>query len=97
MPAPLTLVATIGVQDGQADTVEAGLRLLVAASRAEAGCLQYDLHRHRDNPRVFVMLEQWHDAAALAAHQRSAHYLAFTRHYGQWLQNVDLQLMQRIA
>lgn len=93
----LTLVATITANDGQADTVEAGLRQLVTASRAEAGCLQYDLHRHQDDAHVFVMIEQWQDAAALAFHQGTDHYLHFKATCGDALHGVALQPLNRIA
>lgn len=97
MTTPLTLIATLTARDGQAAAIEAGLHQLVEPSRAEPGCLQYDLHRHQDTPRVFVMIEQWRDAAALEEHRQSAHYLAFASACGDRLQDLDLQFIQRIA
>ncbi len=41
---------------------------LVAASRSEEGCLAYVLYQEVDNPRQFVLFEQWRDVAALSAH-----------------------------
>ncbi|SDF34839.1 putative quinol monooxygenase [Phytopseudomonas seleniipraecipitans] len=93
----LTLVATITALSGQTDAVEAGLRQLVSASRAEAGCLQYDLHRHQDDANVFVMIEQWQDSAALAFHQGTDHYRHFKATCGDALQGVALQPLNRIA
>ena len=40
----------------------------VAASRAEPGCLQFDL-RQTDDPLVFAFAERFADAAAYRAHQ----------------------------
>ncbi|MHA6492504.1 putative quinol monooxygenase [Pseudomonas borbori] len=96
MSSPLTLIATITARPGQAEAVEAGLRQLVPPSQAEAGCLQYNLHRHQDNPQVFSMIEQWQDAAALSAHQQTAHFLHFGGTCGSLLEQVDHQLMHRI-
>lgn len=96
MPTPLTLIATITARPGQEAAVEAGLGLLVAPSQAEAGCLQYNLHRHQDNPAVFSMIEQWQDAAALSAHQQTAHFLTFGKTCGALLEKVEQQPMQRI-
>ncbi|UQY35957.1 antibiotic biosynthesis monooxygenase [Pseudomonas fulva] len=93
----LTLVATITARSGQADLIEAGLRQLVGASRAEAGCLQYDLHRHQDDAHVFVMIEQWQDSAALAFHQATDHYRHFKTTCGDALQGVVLQPLNPIA
>ncbi|MES2820514.1 MAG: putative quinol monooxygenase [Pseudomonadota bacterium] len=96
MPTPLTLIATLTALPDQAAAVEAGLRQLVPPSQAEAGCLQYNLHRHQDDPRVFSMIEQWQDADALKAHQQTAHFLAFGQRCGSLLERVDHQLMQRV-
>lgn len=96
MPTPLTLIATITALPGQEAAVEAGLRQLVPPSQAEAGCLQYNLHRHQEQPNRFIMVEQWLDAAALSAHQQTAHFLHFGQTCGSLLEQVDHQLMQRI-
>ena len=59
--------------------VELGRRLagLVALTRAEPGCLAYDLHRSQTDPAVWVLIEAWGSAADLAAHVGSAHLQAF--------------------
>ena len=96
MSSPLTLIATITALPGHADLVESSLRQLVPPSQAEAGCLQYNLHRHQDQPNRFIMVEQWRDAAALSAHQQTAHFKHFVDTCGSLLEPVDHQLMQRI-
>ena len=97
MTTPLTLIATLTARPGHAEAVEAGLRQLVPPSKAEAGCLQYNLHRHQEHPNRFIMVEQWQDAAALSAHQQTAHFLHFGETCGNLLEQVDHQLMQRIV
>ena len=44
---------------------------LVAASRADEGCIAYDLFESATRP-----CETWRDAEALAAHERTAHFAA---------------------
>lgn len=97
MTTPLTLIATITALPGHAEAVEAGLRQLVPPSQAEADCLQYNLHRHQQQSNRFIMVEQWQDAAALSAHQQTAHFLYFGETCGNLLEQVDHQLMQRIV
>ncbi|WP_405120097.1 putative quinol monooxygenase [Pseudomonas leptonychotis] len=96
MSSPLTLIATITALPGHAQALEAGLRQLVPPSQAEAGCLQYNLHRHQDQPNRFIMVEQWLNAAALSAHQQTAHFKHFVDTCGSLLEPVDHQLMHRI-
>lgn len=37
-------------------------------SRAEDGCLTYIFHQQKDDPRNFVLREQWRDQDALETH-----------------------------
>lgn len=44
------------------------------ASRQEPGCLMYVVHRHRTDPRLFFIYEQYFNDAALEAHRQSPHF-----------------------
>ena len=47
---------------------------LAEASRAEDGCIGYEIYENsRDSSRILI-LETWRDAAALEAHQRTEHF-----------------------
>ena len=54
--------------------VEAALRRLIPASRAEPGNLVYQCHRDPDDPRVFFLYEVYEDEDAFKAHGASAHF-----------------------
>ncbi len=47
------------------------------ASRREPGVRRFDLLADREDPRHFVLLEVYRDAAASAAHKETAHYAAW--------------------
>jgi quinol monooxygenase YgiN len=66
--APMITVALIEPLPDDASAVEEALRAAVPAAHSEAGCEVYALHRTVDDPVRFVMIEQWADADALAAH-----------------------------
>jgi quinol monooxygenase YgiN len=69
----LHLVVVITTQPGRGqEQVEAFARLAPLV-RAEAGCLQYDLHSVAGNPDRFVILEEWASKADLEAHGRAPH------------------------
>lgn len=70
----LIIVATITAKAGHEATVRAALEQIVPHSRAEAGCLRYDLHVDLANPASFVMLEAWRDAEVLALHEKTPHF-----------------------
>ena len=46
-------------------------------TRAEPGCLRYDLYRDLKDPAVWIFFEEWESAAQLQAHTESAHLRAF--------------------
>ena len=60
-------------REGESDTVEEILRRLAPLSRAEPGCVQYEVHRQADDPNAFVLFERYVDEAALEAHTASPH------------------------
>src|SRR3954447_16313774 len=64
----VVVVASFEVQDGKADEAEAALRETIEGSHAEAGCLNYALHRDNGDPNVFVLVEKWTSQVALDSH-----------------------------
>lgn len=65
--------------------LEAELRRMVAATRAEPGCLRYDLLADQDGGAGFSLFEAYRDTQALEAHRDSAHYQAYRGRTGDWL------------
>ena len=64
----VVVVATFEAKEGEEERVESTLSEAVAATHAEDGCLKYALHRDRNEPRRFVMIEMWSSQEALDAH-----------------------------
>jgi quinol monooxygenase YgiN len=58
---------------------ELGRRLLhlVQPSRAEAACINYDVHRSDEDPELWCVYENWQSAEELAAHFGLPHMQAF--------------------
>lgn len=55
--AELTIVANIIAIADQIEQVKAELKKLVDITRAENGCLQYDLHQDNKKPTHFMFYE----------------------------------------
>jgi quinol monooxygenase YgiN len=63
-----------------ADKAEEAARVLRAlrdASRAEPGCVTFDVSRGSDDANVFVLYEEWRDQAALDEHYQTEHFQKF--------------------
>ena len=75
----IVLVARWVVRAGEEAAVEAAVRLLAPAQRAEDGCLELIVHRDPEDPRVFLFYEHYTDEAALAAHAETEHFRRYVR------------------
>jgi quinol monooxygenase YgiN len=71
--AQLTIVAHITAERDRIDLVKAELSKLIAPTRAEEGCLQYDLHQDNENPACFMFYENWESRDLWRAHMDSPH------------------------
>lgn len=77
----LTIVANIKAAPGKIDLVKAELEKLIPITRAEAGCIQYDLHQDNDNPAHFMFYENWESRELWQAHmsaQQLSDYMSAT-------------------
>jgi quinol monooxygenase YgiN len=64
----------ITAKEGEEERVREGLGRLVAPTRAEDGCLVFEVHQDVADPRVFSIYEQWRDEAAHDAHVLTDHF-----------------------
>ncbi len=70
----IVVVAKYRTAEGKAEDVAAALREYAPMAEAEEGCAMFTAQRSRDEPREFVLYEQYRDAAALDAHRASEHF-----------------------
>ena len=75
--ATLTVVATLVARPGLEEELGTALRALIEPTRAERGCLHYELHRSEENPATFVFTESWADRPTWDAHMQTAHLKSF--------------------
>jgi len=94
---PLSVVATISAKPEFRAEVRQALETIVPPSRAEAGCLQYDLHVARNNPDNFVMIERWQDDATLDRHLATPHFAALGAALDGRVSGVDIARLDILA
>jgi quinol monooxygenase YgiN len=79
----LTVTAQIKAKPGKESQVRQELLSLVAPSRKDAGCVNYDLHQATDNPALFLFHENWTSKAHLDAHLQKPDLQAVLGRVGQ--------------
>ncbi len=73
---PLAMVVEFRAAPGRIDDLRGALLDVVGPTRAEDGCLRYDLHASVEDPDVVAFYEIWATRAAHAAHDRTPHIVA---------------------
>jgi quinol monooxygenase YgiN len=94
----LTVIAQLKAQPGKESAVRAELLSLVAPSRKDAGCLNYDLHQGLDNPTLFLFHENWTSKAHLDAHLKKPDLQAVLGRVSQMVaEPPQITLWEKIA
>ena len=74
MPTEMVrVIARITARPEHADELKAVLLRIVQPTRAERGCVRYELHQSETDAADFVFIEEWTDGAAIAAHMQAKH------------------------
>ncbi len=71
---PLTLTAAWRAKEGSEQRIAEILRTMVGHTTKEPGCVQYVALQSQDDPREFLLFEQYRDEAALQAHQDAGYF-----------------------
>jgi quinol monooxygenase YgiN len=94
----VTVLATIKAKKGLEETVRNEVLALVAPTRAEAGCLNYDLHQSSDDPATLMLYENWVSKEDLDKHLAMPYLQAFLGKVPELLaEPVQLLLWDKIA
>ena len=93
----LTILAQITAEPGKETLVRAELEKLVPITRAEAGCIQYDLHVDNENPGFFVFYENWESRELWQTHMTAPHLAAYMAATEGAVSNFVLNEMTKIA
>ena len=89
----VVLVATFHTTPERRGELRRRLLEMVELTRAEPGCLRYDLHDDVDDGQRFVFVETWADEAALNMHMTTSHVGALLQDVPQ-LTTRDIDLVR---
>jgi len=75
----LTVLANIHAHPDKIDLVRAELEKLIPLTRAEEGCMQYDLHQDNADPAHFLFYENWESRELWQVHMSAPHLAAYRK------------------
>lgn len=93
----VTIIASITAHDDKIALVKAELLKLIDLTRAEEGCLQYDLHQDNKNPAHFAFYENWTSLEMLNKHLASKHLTDFKTAVNGAIAELTVSEMTKIA
>lgn len=73
----LIIIANIRANPDHIELVKGELEKLIPITRAEEGCIQYDLHQNNENPAHFLFFEKWESRDLWQIHINAPHLAAY--------------------
>jgi quinol monooxygenase YgiN len=79
MTEQLSIVAHLTARPGKVEDAKSFLLSLVPKTRAEPGCVDYDMHQDNVDPAKFTFYENWKDRGEWDKHMAMPHLVEFLR------------------
>ena len=94
----VTVIARIRAISGKEEELKKALLELIAPSRKDAGCLNYDLHQSTEHKSCFLFHENWESKELLDKHMTTGHLKAFMAKGDKFLaEPPQITLWERIS
>ncbi|WP_153913025.1 putative quinol monooxygenase [Shewanella sp. TC10] len=93
----LTIVANIIAKADKVELVKTELLKLIEITRAEAGCINYDLHQDNENPAHFMFYENWETRELWQTHMGNTHLAQYMSATEGAVEQFILNEMTQIA
>ena len=77
----ITKSVTFIAKEGSEDKMKELLSAMVLPSKAEDGCLFYEIFQYENDTKRFMAVETWESEKALNGHKTSAHYAIYKSSY----------------
>lgn len=87
------VIATLTIKAGTADALLSAAKPCIDATRAEKGCLGYDLHASITDPNTLVFVEKWETREDLTAHSKQPHLQAWRDASGPHLVSRRIEIV----
>jgi quinol monooxygenase YgiN len=70
----INIIAKNHVKKDKIEEFKATAKPLIAASRAEAGCISYSLFEDVKDSSILTFIEEWESLEAITIHNNSSHF-----------------------
>ena len=93
----LTIVARILAKEEERDFVKSELLKLIDITRAEEGCINYDLHQDIENTNLFMFYENWTNRDLWQKHMSNSHLADYIQATENAVEEFTVNEMTHVA
>ena len=94
----ITVLAKVKAKEGMEEQLKQLALSMVEPTRAEAGCIKYDLHQNTEDAGSFMFYETWAGKEALEEHITTPHLQNFLEKTKDILaEPLDVTIWQKIS
>ena len=94
----VTVLARFKAKAGMEEAAKQAILACVAPTRAEAGCINYDLHQSADDKGVFMLYENWKSKEILEEHLATPHLMGLKAKADElFAEPLDISLWEMIT
>ena len=93
----ICLTVHLTVKAGREQETADMFRSYVKLVQTEPGCMRFDVHQSRKDPRRFMLYELYRDDAALDAHRRTPHFLDYSPKLQDLTEQRESELYNHVA
>ncbi len=94
----ITVIARLKAKEGKERSLRETLIGLIQPSRADEGCISYNLHEDPENPALFMFHEIWTSKEALDKHLATPHLQEFIKKSEELLAGpLDVSVWKKIT
>jgi quinol monooxygenase YgiN len=94
----VTVLAKFKAKAGKEEALKKAIEACVAPTRAEAGCINYDLHQSSDDKGLFMLYENWVSKKVLEEHLEMPYLVELKAKAGDLCSEpIDIALWEMIT
>lgn len=93
----ISVIAFLYIKPGTESRFKEELAKVIAATRKEEACINYDFHQLADDPTRFVAYENWTSRAGLDQHAKSDHIQTFRKNCAEiFAQPTEITIWKKL-
>ena len=92
----LNIIATITIKPEYHEAFKPIFKRLVIGSRAEHGCVRYELNQSIENPNIYTVLETWQSQQAIDLHNTTPHFVEFANFAKEHVDGLSICIAKQV-